>query len=226
MPIRWDDSAARMGPAVIRILRPKAKLGSLSFVVTGTGRCGTGSAAAGLTLAGLPCGHEDVFTPAGPRSRPELVGDCSWLAVPFLDAFEGLVVHLVRDPLATAQSFLDLGFFDPAVKNRYTSFARRHVPLSGRPLDDAFNWYLAWNTAAERSASVRYRLDEIDRLVDEVSRRVLDQAPPFEVIAHARRERHNTRDEAKVRTLTATYEQISDSRLRDDVLEMASRYGF
>jgi hypothetical protein len=37
----------------------------LRAVVTGTGRCGTVYMARLLTTAGLPCGHESIFTPGG-----------------------------------------------------------------------------------------------------------------------------------------------------------------
>lgn len=84
------------------------------FVVTGSGRSGTGFTAAVLTAAGIPCGHEAVFHPRT-RAVPDFgpwAGDASWLAAPFVgDLPSGTrIVHQVRDPADVVTSWVGLRF--------------------------------------------------------------------------------------------------------------------
>lgn len=81
------------------------------FVVTGCGRSGTGSLAQSLTAAGIPCGHEDVFTVYGQADWGDLRGDASWFAAGMPIPADVGVIHLVRDPLAVAASFYRIGLF-------------------------------------------------------------------------------------------------------------------
>ena len=75
------------------------------FVVTGTGRSGSGWISLVLRNAGVLCGHEQVYNPFGVcwkrwvKDEPEWHADSSWLALPHLDKFDGPVFQLVRHPL-------------------------------------------------------------------------------------------------------------------------------
>lgn len=84
------------------------------FVVTGTGRSGTGFIAAVLAEAGLRCGHETLFGPRTRRVPPfdALDGDISWLAAPFVGALPPgtVVLHQLRDPVEVVSSWVGLRF--------------------------------------------------------------------------------------------------------------------
>lgn len=81
------------------------------WLITGTGRCGTGYVAQLLTEAGYPCGHEvqcgiENWTEFdGPRDAHE----SSWLALHWLmnqhaDMVEYQVLHVIRRPDAVIES--------------------------------------------------------------------------------------------------------------------------
>ena len=85
----------------------------MRFVVVGTGRCGTTWLSDVFTAAGIQTGHEHMFKPDGYKDRwwyqdkegdsQYFHGDVSLYALPVLERglghFDGVVVHLVRNPL-------------------------------------------------------------------------------------------------------------------------------
>lgn len=127
------------------------------FLVTGTGRCGTGYIAHVLSSAGIRCSHEGIFSPHknadGIRMPPGLATDeeimyrvrtrmanpawswqaeSSWLAAPYLDREElqGLtVVHLVRSPKPTIDSMCRQGGLGyQHIGGLYFQFSARYEP--------------------------------------------------------------------------------------------------
>jgi hypothetical protein len=154
------------------------------FLVTGTGRCGTGYVAQLLTRLGLPTGHEQVYNPhslsTGEFRWGVERGEASWLAAPFLAHFQGDAVHLVRHPLDVIGSFAGIGFFarrpgDPAYE--YTRWAFAGAGLEPPPDDDdaldparrerlavarAAAHYVRWNRLIERHARWRFRVESLD----------------------------------------------------------------
>lgn len=152
------------------------------FLVTGTGRCGTGYLAQLLTRLGLPTGHEQVYHP-GNLATGEFHwnverGEASWLAAPFLAHFQGDAVHLVRHPLDVIGSFAGIGFFerrpgDPGYE--YTRWAYVGAGLEP-PADEALDpagrerlavarataHYVRWNRLIERHARWRFRIEDLD----------------------------------------------------------------
>jgi hypothetical protein len=163
----------------------------MRFVVTGTGRSGTGYAARLFSNAGLPCGHEEVFGPLpglrDPEVRPlprrptlrarvhlsrvaveyrqrrtELLGDASWMAVPRLGRFRGAVFLQLRDPLKVVSSFQGTRFFMPERhRQRQTRYALKYFEPVGDPVLDAMRWWVQWNERAEQWATLTYRLEDI-----------------------------------------------------------------
>lgn len=134
------------------------------FVVTGTGRCGTGYMAKLLTAMGVPCGHEMVYKPDGPEWS-WIRGDSSWLAAPHLEAFDGYVLHLVRDPLDVLNSYVGLGFFeDEHSHGAYRGYAERYAPGvfgHGDPLLRVMAFIVEWNRMVEPHADARMRVEEL-----------------------------------------------------------------
>ena len=138
----------------------------LDFIITGTGRCGTGFAAKLLESAGVNCGHERFYSVNGydeARARlerwPETRADSSWLAAPFLDMpplDEAMVVHLVRHPRDVIASLLKIGFFncDPRYYGHgsWRNFALNNLPevqYHEQEIDRAARWYIGWNCLIE-----------------------------------------------------------------------------
>lgn len=164
-------------------------LKALDFVVTGTGRSGTGYAAALFTAAGLKCGHERWFhclpgytggqrPPSWKdvaralkveihRRQLDLRGDASWLAVPYLGDFGGQVFLQLRHPVRVVDSLASWQFFsDPDGRHRpYLRFASNHFEVSGDDILDAMRWWIAWNRYAEPHADVIYHLETMQPIM-------------------------------------------------------------
>ena len=104
------------------------------FVATGTGRCGTRYLATLMSETDLPVGHEAAFGPGGFAGWPLIRGDCSWLALPYLEhlAFgPTTILHLTRHPLDVLRSLVGIGFWrdDPDDGHLpYRKFAEQVAP--------------------------------------------------------------------------------------------------
>lgn len=142
------------------------------FVVTGTGRSGTGYFAAVMSAVGTGCGHETIFRPGGPVDWHDLRGDSSWMAAPFLEEFRrqhpgGKVLHLLRNPLDVVNSLVGIGFFDDDQKEahgEYRAFAEMHCPHAFLPLDPierAVTFVIDWNTRIEPWADLRVKVEDL-----------------------------------------------------------------
>lgn len=148
-----------------------------SFVIIGTGRCGTEYVAKYLTAAGHPCGHETFYRPIGPlyaanetRIIPD--GDSSWLAVPFLPCVGIKAVHQTRAPVPVIKSFLKLGFFHPEHYDRhrrFVKFARQHFEFSDDPVRSAVLWYVEWNERCLAITDRHFRLEDFHASTDQLS---------------------------------------------------------
>gem|GEM_PF-2942398 len=209
-----------------------------TFVVVGTGRCGTNFVASTLAGAGVPCGHEELFTTDGPRRAVPSRGDVSWLAAPYLDGLDVPTFHLVREPLAVINSFLAIGFFrfDPARgfgedgHAPYRRFAARWFDFTGDERHDAVNWYLTWNTLSERATDGRLHIEQPEqavlRIVERVSPEKLDFVTDFLRVPPPAT---NTMTELKqqiANPTSLTRDGLLDLPRGDEVVAMASRYGY
>lgn len=145
-----------------------------NLVVTGTGRSGTGYVAEILRHAGVSCGHEAVFTP-GTVLRgdvPDWTGydaESSWLALPSLGAFRmrhgGAVVLVVRHPVETVRSFLDLGVFDRV--DDYSEAIAKTTPVTMGEEDArsrALAHWVNWNYYSARFADEILRVEDLHPL--------------------------------------------------------------
>ena len=112
----------------------------LECLVVGTGRCGTAYMAQLLTSAGIPCGHESIFSNKGiieiknklknpdaielsecslmtenPWVDPkEIIADSSYLAAPYLKSnflSNTKIIHVVRHPIDVISSFVLDGLY-------------------------------------------------------------------------------------------------------------------
>lgn len=136
----------------------------MKVIVTGTGRCGTGFMARVLTEAGIPCGHERVFTHWGdvaPQIDDPQLADASWMAVPWLVHHPAALVLLpYRTPEQVLGSFLGIGFYaQPSV---YRTFVYREFPHIEdlRPIEAVNAHYQIFNTQALKRADIVFPVDD------------------------------------------------------------------
>lgn len=156
LPSPSDEPA---GPASPRLL------------IMGCGRSGTGFVAKVLADAGVKSGHEKVFHPG--TAVPEwgdTQAESSWLALPWLPTLDpGVhVLHLVRDPLKNARSWMGVGMFaDNAHPDHepYREAVRRSVPgVMDYPtaLERWLAHWVVWNELSELQATETIRIEDLD----------------------------------------------------------------
>lgn len=132
--------------------------------MTGCGHSGTGWAAAALTAAGIPTGHEQRFGPYAYRDRlGELAGDCAWPAAPFLHGWPHPVAHLTRHPYDVAVSICRDGWLDemdtPALR-----VVAGHVPevLDVEPgIDRAAAYVAHWSALVGTLGAPRWQVETL-----------------------------------------------------------------
>ena len=167
------------------------------FVVVAPPRSGTGYLSTLLNRCGIPCGHEDVFTPhvaVGARPRwQSWQGDVSWLAVLRLDDIDVPVFHQTRDAEHTVASLIRTGLFDRPIRSGPLMPYQRAI-LTAAPMlfdDHATRWDRAdatrreWNHRAALHAKNHWHVERItvDLLGDvfgvrsDQARRALDETP-------------------------------------------------
>ncbi len=98
---------------------------SVRYILTGTGRCGTGYASVLLTKAGIKCGHEMYFHPF--QTRTECLdewsrshnsdwrkSDSSWMAVADAHLTGATIIHIARNRADTIASINRIGVLTDA----------------------------------------------------------------------------------------------------------------
>jgi len=131
----------------------------MKYLITGTGRCGTGYIAMVLRGAGVKCGHENVFGRTGIESARLWDADSSWYAAFYLDdpILDGLtIVHLVRHPKEVIDSQLSMkNWTHPAYNGAETLLP--YLPSLApcrTPLEMSARWYLEVNRLIEPHADI------------------------------------------------------------------------
>jgi hypothetical protein len=138
------------------------------FVVTGTGRCGTAHCWRVLTRLGVPAAHEHFFS-LGRRSFDDddrraydacPTNDVALMAAPFLRQLGKPSIHIVRDPVATVNSFLHLQL--PIAGHEITDFINHWVTLEGN--SDAERWadyWEKWNRMCADEATCTVQIEAL-----------------------------------------------------------------
>jgi hypothetical protein len=140
-----------------------------TFVVTGTGRCGTAHAWRALRGLGVPTTHETFFR-ADRRSLPpadaaeyaaDTSNDVSLYAAPFLREAGVPSLHLVRDPIATVNSLLHLRL-PLACSHELCEFIRHFVTPEG-DTDEAqwADYWVKWNQLCAAQATLTVRVEAL-----------------------------------------------------------------
>ncbi len=212
------------------------------FVVTGTGRSGTGYISRLLTALGARCGHEAIFHPATQKPVVNFgpyQGDASWLAAPWIPQLhpDVVVLHQTRDPIDVARSHLGIHFFhddaDPSYRP-YQQFVRNHsdVYTHTDPLERFMRYWILWNENVERLCAdrspadhLRYRVEDLTpELVSRILALLGRSAQRTAIVAaltHCDPQyNHRRRDD------TVAWEMLPECALREPFLVLAQRYGY
>lgn len=134
--------------------------------VIGTGRCGTGYMRRLLEAHDVKAGHEWWWRGDLPDPRPGLDVDCSWLALPQLEAAEwtGPTVHITRHPVQVVRSLVGIRFFAPSqLGSPFQRFALRHCPaVAGLPpVAAAVEWWCQWNARCAAVADLTVPIEGV-----------------------------------------------------------------
>jgi hypothetical protein len=192
------------------------------FVIVGTGRCGTGYTAKVLTEGGIPCGHEEIYRGRRITKTWRLIGDASYLAVPHLADFPGIVLHQVREPVAVVRSLVGTRFFDRT--DHYLEIVARYLELTGDPVVDAMRYWIDWNHRCEHHADLTYRVEDLpDRLPEIVT--LIDPGKTGSVMAAAARVSTSTNTRQRAEEI-GSIDDLPGGKQKDRLVEMGRRYGY
>ncbi|MFW5847918.1 MAG: hypothetical protein ACOCVF_03280 [bacterium] len=195
------------------------------FVITGTGRCGTGYISKLLTEYGINCGHEAIFSYNGVRNKFGYTGDASWLAAPYLQKYNGIVIHQVRHPLRVINSLLGIKFFDNSAKNPYSKFAKHYCKTTNDVLKDTMKFYILWNRMCEENAIFRYQVEKIDKSFPQIIQTIIpnhkyDSKKAYNVLQNTSK-KINTRNKEKYKL-----KDLPDGNLKSELVRLAADYGY
>jgi hypothetical protein len=189
----------------------------LRYVVLSTGHSGTGYAAKLLTSAGVPCGHESIFTRNGVVGRPSLQADSSFHAVGYLDhpICQGAkLVHLVRHPLKVIRSWLHGG-----THPENDTWGRKICDWpNGKQTARALAWrYINWNKLIEERApdAILVRAEDRKEMLTELG--FHPDSAEFDNVEYNRKP-------GAVGKPEVTLLDVGDAR--DELVAMAERYGY
>lgn len=209
-----------------------------------------------MTSMGFPCTHEAVFTPKGlsyarevlegsrpaensvisegkrciPEEGAEFVAESSYMSAPFLADFNCKVIHVVRNPFSVVASLIGDGFRqftrneptyldDDPRHLEYEQFIYDHLPSMRKEstqLDRACLFYVSWNRMIEESG----RVSLFHRIEDDVEK--VKEFLGFKGEYHYDNRKCNSVKERREWKVS----EISNPKVRDSLLEMASRYGY
>jgi hypothetical protein len=139
------------------------------FVVTGTGRCGTAHCWRVLTHMGVPAAHEQFFElgrrsfdAADCRAYEEYpTNDVALMAAPFLRELSRPSLHIVRDPVATVNSFLHLQL-PMTSSHAITDFINYWVALEGDSNEELWvDYWEKWNRMCADAATFTVRVEDL-----------------------------------------------------------------
>lgn len=222
---------------------------SLSFVVTGCARSGTAFASRLMSILGLPCEHEKVFSRRAVTSgsldlsQPERDrwGESSCMAAPVLDRLPrgAVVFHQVRNPVKVVRSLMGWNMFLRPY-NAFSEFTLQHLPeiSPDEPrLRQCMKYWTGWNRLVERMGRYdhlvyeRYRLEDLSRLETGTLQRVAG------LLGHAREADACRRTLEAVPTNYNTrrrhpgdpavkWSSLPDGEVKDQMRELARSYGY
>jgi hypothetical protein len=139
------------------------------ILITGCGRSGTHYMANLLTAAGMPCGHETVFSAYGDNKAPFRY-ESSWYAAPFISQRKDIthVIHLVRHPQKVMESFYRIGLLSDLTWRHITrGNAARFLRKGLKDPQKAFariNYVKQHRNFLKENSNIFAETDEVKRL--------------------------------------------------------------
>lgn len=207
------------------------------FVITGCPRSELGFTSRVFSALGAPCGHEDVFhTAAFERSGtlfwpPNVAGDASWYAAPVLGKLpeSTVVIHQVRDPLATIHDLYSSRFFERDTPSR--DFVQDFLPETrlGGALVKCMRLWLQWHRMIEAAADYDDLIYQRQRLEDFDEYRACEQLALLGLQRDAGRVRAVIKDLGGVpirQQVPLTWDELPRTSLTAEVMEAAVEYGY
>jgi len=202
----------------------------MKYLVVGTARSGTGFISHLLNMNGIPCGHEDVFSlPHDKQSYLEnlgtttLMGESSWLAVPFLQSIKEVepdikLIHITRHPLKVFKSFYDLGFLDDK-ESRYYQEAFMPYIETDAAIDMLVSYYLMWYEMISQHERIVLDIDNIN--YRKVSKLIGRAVSPINTVVNAKTETKINRFSIdEIRAL------VKSCRQYPELYALCASYGF
>ena len=142
----------------------------LRLLIVGCPHSGTRFIAQTLTRAGLPCGHEQVFTLDGVKSH-RLSAEASWIAAHYLGSSavprDVVVAHQIREPLAWLNSWLRTTNAHAAWRFLDIMWPSIGWPTFGidrerDPVRTAMRLWVRMNQRCETFARIGYSIEAVD----------------------------------------------------------------
>jgi hypothetical protein len=197
-----------------------------------------------LTLAGMPCDHEQVFDVDGVHEDKHFLGGASssWLAVPYLDRVptlispeETVLIHVIRHPKDFIESVLRMGFFEAHAPEKYSEYLSFAVGKAGiydqwlhqtSEIDVAARFWLLWNKMIED----RYRdfAGVVPWRIEYPQSGLLDALGLPATSKDVEETWQNKREwfvESSI-PQQVTLDDIEDDELREQVISACSDYGY
>ena len=210
------------------------------FVITGTGRSGTGYICKLLNELGVKCGHESIFKPDTKNvDFRDYSGDSSWLAAPFISKFDSniMVFHQVRDPILVVRSFVGMGFFDDEPDKShypYLKFIRQTKEVSqlGSVIERALFHWVSWNKYVENEAAAdnlryyRYQIEELTpMLIKDNILSLIGCEKTLDEIENAIN-KISKKTNRRQRDSSIKRESLYDYSISEEFVALANRYGY
>ena len=197
------------------------------FVVTGSGRSGTGYISHVLSLLGIRTGHEEWWNPFNRRSG-SLRGDASWCAVPHLEGYGGKVGLQLRDPLKVMGSLMNGQVFGAGAdrESPYYREKAKHVEFTGNDLEDAARYVVEWNDRAEERADVVWRLEDLDgELLASIVETLTGQVVDAEIAGRALEMVPKSQNKHR-HTIRLRWDDLPEGGVFDELRGHARRHGY
>jgi hypothetical protein len=224
------------------------------FVVIGCSRSGTKYMATLLSAVGYAVRHEQVFNPwpcrpNGPTDHfagfPDVDGDSSFMAVPFLEDLPSatVVLHQLRDPIVVIRSHLGIRFFADHYQPseylawhhpHYLRLIQQHCPRIFAAPDEltrCIRYWVMWNRMAQRAQQInglrylRYRVEALDQRLLRMIITLLGGDHPDEVLDAALASVPRSTN-TRLRDESISWDTLPEGDDKDALKDLASAYGY
>lgn len=132
------------------------------FVIAQTGRSGSGYISKVLRQSGVNCGHEEYFRFPFQKPISGLDGDSSWLSVPHLSSYKGVIIHQVRHPLKVLTSLISTFEKNTRHSKKYWPYHKEMMPYRTSDLDRDFMAMIIYmNREIEEHSHYFWRIEDV-----------------------------------------------------------------